>query len=520
MAKNKVFKAAGIVMIVSLLSKIIGLLRDTMIGSHFGATYSTDAYTTSLMIPNILFGIFGFAITTTFIPILTEIHSQKNKEEMFEFSNNVMNILIVVSVIFAAIGLLTAPQIVKLVAPKFTGAKYELTVTLTRYSIVNILFLSLTSGYTAILQTLDEFMAPALVGIIMNLPIIVYLLMGNKYGIEGLTIATIIGDAMQILIQIPWLLKNNYRYHFKIDLKDSRIKKMLALIAPVIIGTCVNQINAVVQNNMASGLPDGSILALDYANKLHGMVYFTFAAAIITVVFPSLSREGTSSDYTNFKSHITTAVNSINLILFPCVVGLIILRVPIISILFQHGQFDQRAVDMTSMALFYLVFGMVFWGVRDVFNRAFYALQDTKTPMVNGILGIVVNIVLSVILVGKMGIGGLTLSTSIAALFCCILLILKLRKKIGYINGVEMVITALKVLGSSIIMGCITYLLFNTLSSVLIGKKGQIIILLICTIIAIIVYSIALYLLKVKEFTAILKELKRKFFSRRIFSEK
>lgn len=510
MGKKNLLKAAGSIMVITLVSKIIGFLRDAMIASAFGATYQNDAYIMSLTIPNILFGIFGAAITTTFIPILSESYSKNDKESMFEFANSIMNILLLISCILFLIGWFTTPELVKVIAPKFTGKRYDLTVALTKLSIINIIFLSMTSGFTAILQTMDDFTAPALLGIVMNIPIILYIMFGSKQGIVGLTVVTMLGNGIQILIQIPWLIKNKYKYRFRVNLKDSRINKMLLLIAPVIIGTGVNQINSLVQNNMASGLAEGSIAALDYANKLHGMIYFTFAAAIVTVIYPSLSRDGSSSDFTSFKEHMTTAVNNINLILLPSAIGLIILRVPIISILFMHGKFDERGVSLTSAALFYLVMGMVFWGIRDVFNRAFYAIQDTKTPMINGVIGVVANIILSIVLVKGMGIGGLTFATSLSALISCLLLIKDLRKRIGSINGMEMLVTGLKILFSAAVMGVIVYILNSVMAHRLTNLKGEMVSLCACLVVGGLVYSVMLILLKVKEFSGMISILKTK----------
>lgn len=510
MKKNKLAKAAGIVMIVSMISRVIGFFRDALIASAFGATYKTDAYLMSLTIPNLMFNLFGLAIATTFIPILSESYSKDGKKEMFSFANSIMNILMILALVLCALGWMFTDDIVKVIATKFTGQTYDLTVFLTRISMINILFLSLNSGYTAVLQTLDEFTVPALVGIIMNIPIILYILIGNSHGVVGLTIATMVGNGLQILVQLPWLIKNDYRYSFKINFKDSKIKKMLMLIAPVIIGTGVNQINEVVQKNMASGLPEGSIAALDYANKLNMLVYFTFAAAIVTVIYPSLSRAGNLENYDEFKQHISNAVNNINLIVIPAALGLLILRVPIISVLFMHGAFDARGVEMTSTALLYLVSGMIFWGIRDVFNRAFYAIQDTTTPMINGAVGVGVNIIMSIILVKKMGIGGLTLATTISAFVSCVLLAKDLRKRIGNVNGVDMFKCGAKIMIAAGVMGICIFFIDSYLSQTLVGMKGQIVIILISMIVGIAIYTFMLLILKVKEFTAILSLVKSK----------
>ncbi|MHC6180703.1 murein biosynthesis integral membrane protein MurJ [Clostridium sp. JNZ X4-2] len=509
MKSNKLVKAAGVVMVISMISRVMGFVRDALIVSVFGASVSSDSYTMSLTIPNLMFNLFGLAITTTFIPILSECYSKNGREEMFKFANYIMNILMIISLFLCVLGWIFTKDIVNVIA-NFTGERYNLTVFLTKISMINILFLSLNSGYTAILQTLDDFTAPALVGIIMNIPIILYILTGTHYGIIGLTAATMIGNGLQIVIQIPWLIKNKYKYSFKIDFKDSRIKKMLSLIAPVIIGTGVNQVNEVVQKRMAGSLAIGSIVALDYANKLNMLVYFTFASAIVTVIFPSLSRDGSVKNFDNFKAHISSAVNNINIIVIPAVIGLLILRVPIISALFMHGAFNKSAVDMTAEALFFLVSGLVFWGIRDVFNRSFYALQDTTTPMINGAIGVGVNIVMSIVLVKKMGIGGLTLATTISAFVSCVLLVKDLRKKVGSVNGFNMFVVGSKIMAAASTMGFCIFLINSYLGRFLIGFKGQIIIILISIIVGVGVYSVMLLLLKVDEITNIINLIKSK----------
>ena len=510
MGKKNLMQAAGIVMIISLLSKVTGLIRDALIAYSFGTTYKTDAYTMALTIPNVIFGIVGLAITTTFIPLLVETNKKQNRDEMYKFANSVMNLLLIISIILFIIGFFLTPTLVTLFAPKFTGKSRELTILLTKLSVINLLFLSMNSSFTAMLQTVDEFTAPALVGIAMNLPIIAYILVGNHYGIVGLMVATLIGDGLQIIIQLPWLIKNKYKYSFAINLKDERLKRLMLLIAPVIIGTGVNQIDTLVQNNMASGLAKGSVASLDYANKLFGLLYFTFASAIVTVIFPALTREGASEDFTVFKEHLNSAVNNINLIIMPASLALLILRVPIISILFERGKFNQRSVNMTSEALAFLLIGMVFWGVRDVFNRAFYAIQDTKTPMKNGVFAVLCDIVLSILLVNVMGIGGLTFSTSLSAIISCILLVTALRKKIGEVNGKKILASSIRIFLSSAIMGIVIFGINYVLKSRMIGLKGQILEMLICAIVGIVVYVVTLWAFKVREFMVIFLTIKNR----------
>ncbi|MCB2289985.1 murein biosynthesis integral membrane protein MurJ [Clostridium sp. CS001] len=510
MTQKNLIKSTGIVIVITIISKIFGLLRDATIASTFGATLSTDAYTMSMTIPDLLFGVIGAAIATTFIPALSESYKNGGRKDMYEFANSIINLLFIMSIVIFIFGWIYAPSIVHIIAPKFIGEKYNLTVELTRLSVLNILFMSTTAGYISMLHTLNKFTASTLTGFVVSIPIIIYNLLGAKSGIYGLVIVTLIGFGLQIFIQIPCLLKNGYKYRFKININDSRIKKMLTLIIPVLIGTGVNQINTLVDRIMASGLPDGSIVSMDFAIKISTLVYGTFALPIITVIYPTLSIDGTSKDFESFKAHISKAINNINLIMIPSAVGLMILRSTVISVIFKHGAFDNSAVSMTSIPLLYLVFGMVFYGIRDVCNRSFYALKDTKTPMINGILGLCTCIGMNIIMVPIMGIGGLAISNVSAAIVSSTLLIINLRRKLGGINEKEILDSGSRIIVSSIIMGLAIYVVSKSLAYLGTNFKGNSIILICSISIGAGVYFIMLSLLNVKEYKIIVGITKRK----------
>ena len=510
MGKTKLAKAATIVMILTLVSKIIGFLRDILIASTFGATYRTDAYNIALTISDIVFALFSLAIMTTFIPLLSETYKNKGKKDMFNFANNIMNILVIILTALSLLGFAFAPQLVSVIAPKFSGEAYNLTVTLTYITIFNIIFMGITGGYNSILQVLEDFTSPALVGIMLNIPIIMYILMGAKGGVIGLTIATLVGNILKVIVQLPSLFKKGYRPKYALNLKDKRVSKMVYLLLPVIIGAGSNQINAIVDRIMASGLPEGSISALNFASKINDVVYVTFATAIVTVIYPYLSREGSSESFVQFKQYISKAINSISIIMVPCCLGLIILSVPLVTLLFKHGIFDDRAVAMTSLALVYFSIGLPFYGIRDVFNRALYALNDTRTSTINGVIGVTINIILNLILVRYIGIRGIALSTSISAIVCAFLLGNSLRKKVGGINGLEILKSSIKIYTASIIMGVVVYMTYYAIAANINGVKGLLTGTLVSTIVGLIVYFVALLLMKQNEMNEFLNHVKVK----------
>lgn len=514
MSKVKLARAAGQIMFITIISKILGFLRDTMTAGAFGANIESDAYMTALIIPTMLFGLFGMAISTTFIPFLSDSLKKNGKEDMFNFANSVINIIMFISIVLCALGWIFTGELVRFIAPKFDGAKFNLTVELTRLSIINILFMSLNSGYMAILQTLDDFAAPSAVGIAMDLPIIIYLLIEKNHTIMGLTIVTIIGCGAQILIQIPWLIKNRYRYSFKINFKDPRLKEMLMLILPVIMGVGINQINTFVDRVMASGLSDGSISALQYANRINSIVYSIFAAAIVTVMYPTLSKSIDKNDFTQFKKYMSKAINNINIIMIPSTVGIMILRTTIISVLFKHGAFDEKSVYMTSDALLFLSIGIGVLGIRDIYNRAFYSMQDTKTPMRNTAIGVGVNIILNILLTKHLGIKGLTLATTSSIVVCTVLLIVNLKKRIGNIEGRSLTISTLKITLASILMGIGVYFTNRYFINNFIGFRGDFLALAVSIVLGVIIYAILLNIFKVEEYAvlkrALINRIKRK----------
>ncbi|MCM0647439.1 murein biosynthesis integral membrane protein MurJ [Clostridium swellfunianum] len=510
MSTRKLAKVAGLLMIITVLSKAVGFMRESLIASAFGATYKTDAYNVAIIVPSMVYGLFGGAISTTFIPILNESLAKKGKEDSLEYANSVMNILFIFSFILFIIGGIFSSELVSFIAPKFTEETHKLAVVLTQISVVNIVFITLNSGFEAILQSLGEFVVPSLSGFITSLPIIIYIMLGANFGIEGLIIIFVFGTFMQVLIQIPWLLKNKYKFRLKVNFRDNRLKTMLLLLGPVLLGSGVSQINTLVDRNMASGLPEGSIAALGFANVISNMLYSIFITTIVTVIYPTMSKESGVENREKFKYLILKAINTISIIIVPATIGVMILRIPIINILFKRGAFDIRAVNMTSEALLYLCIGLLFIGIRDILSKAFYAIQDTKTPMFNAIIGIVINIIANLILVKSMGIGGLALGTSLSSIVCTLLLGKDIVKKIGNMNTSILLKTESKIFAATSIMGICIYAVNYFLSSIRTNVKGEIISLGITVASGVLIYSAMIMILKVEEFADLMSILKKK----------
>ncbi|HYF83399.1 MAG TPA: murein biosynthesis integral membrane protein MurJ [Clostridia bacterium] len=464
---KKIAQAAFIIMAISIFSKVLGFVREMVIAAKYGASINTDAYLMSITIPTSVFAVVAGALATTFIPVLSEKVVSKSKGNAFSFTSNILNIVFFLSIAITVLGIIFAPALVKIIAPKFTGERYDLTVQLTRLMFPLITFIGLSNVLTGVLQSFNRFAAPAAVGLPFNIIIIsTALFFTDIYGIEGLTIATVVAGLTQVLIQLPPLFKEGYKYEPIFDLSDDGVSKISTLIVPVIISTGVQQINTVVDRMMASGLAIGSISALNYGNRLIGFVSGIFIVAIATVAYPTMSKLSASNDILTLKKVVLKALNVITLIILPAVAGFVVLRYPIIRLLFERGAFDQNATQMTSIALLFLSFGLIGFGMRDFLNRAFYAVQDTKTPMVNGVFTVIANILLLLFLVRFMGIGGLALATSLSAILGTILMIHSLYKKIGDFGVKELLSTFIKTLLASTIMGIVVDTSYKLVASI------------------------------------------------------
>ena len=493
-------KATIIVMIVSFLSKITGFFREVLLGSRYGATYVTDAYLVSLTIPQTLFASIAAAIATTYIPLYSDFMINKGAEESVRFTNRILNAVLAVSTFLAIIGMIFTKPIVSLIAIGFKGEALDIAIKFTRVTFPMIIFIGIRGILTGFLRANDEFTLPALIGIPYNVIIIFILLLSSVVGPYGLVVGSVIGVILEVAILLPVVFKKGYRYSRAFSFNDPYVIKVVALALPVMLGSAVQQLNVLIDRMLASGLSEGSISALNFANRLNGFVYGLFSLSISVVIYPLLSRLSAEKDMEGFKDKLTRALNVITLIILPITIGAMVLRQPIVSILFERGQFDSRATFMTASALLFYSIGMVFYGYRDILNRSFYAMQDTKTPMLNGLITVGLNIILNIILVKFMKHNGLALATSLSAIIMTILLFMNLRKRMGGIGGRKLTEVFIKRGAASLAMGIAVYGLNKLIAGIdLSGKLIELLVLGLIILFGALIYFALIYILKVEE---------------------
>ncbi|MDW7651184.1 MAG: murein biosynthesis integral membrane protein MurJ [Bacillota bacterium] len=442
MPNKTILKWAGIVTILLVGSRILGFLRETAIAYQFGASAETDAYLIAVMLPQILFFAFNDALKTAFIPIYGEYHRE---EDGNAFAYTIYVLLSAILLLFSIVLVITAPVIVKLIAPGFHGETFQITVTMSRILLPGLFFMGLSGLSSGILHTKKNFVVPAVPAYPSNL-IIVFaaIFLGGRYGIIGLAWATIVAFASQFLIQLPAVIKHGVFRSRKLLWGHPGIKKMAVLLPPVILGGAAIELKSIIDRTFGSLLPDGSIAALNFATRIYLLPNGILILALLTVLYPTLVELQLENRIKEFKDAMRQSIGLIIVLVFPMMVGLIVLRVPVVSLLFERGAFDAAATDSTAYALAFYSLGLIPLGMMLLISRAFYAVRDTVTPMGVTIFTMLLNILLNWLLMKPLGHGGIALGTALSVYAGAAALSYLLWKRIGAFGGRRLVQTLLK----------------------------------------------------------------------------
>lgn len=512
MTRNYVaIKTSFIIIFFNLIGRLMGFVREMLVASTFGSNMATDAYFAAITATGLITALITVALSTTTIPILSKVESLEGKAGKINHTNNLLNATIIIGSVLVAVGILLSPLIVKILAIGFVGEQYELAVLLTIIGMPALLFKAIVGIYRGYLQSERMFFESAISDVSLNLVTILYLLfLSIPFGIKGLMIASVISVVPQFLIQIPSLKKAGYSYEWYLNVKDEYLVKLLHLVPPVLAAVLIDDVNKIVDKTLASTLAPGSISALNYATKLESIIISVFVVSILTVVFPEISKRFSENNIEQLSRICSTGFNMIIIITIPATMWLIVLARPIIEIAFQRGQFDAIATEMTSIALVFYSFGLIAIALRVHFNNIYFAMQDTKTPMKNGGLAVILNLALSVALVKFMQHAGLALATSLSSILATSLLGNGLRKKIGSVVKRDNALVIIKSLIISVLITAIGYLLYYWFLGYLpSGTLSKLISLFSSFLISFSIYVFFLYILRVSEVELVVNYLKK-----------
>ncbi len=500
-------KIALFLMLISIVSQITGFFRELALSYFYGASNISDAYLISLTIPMVIFAFIGKSLSTSFIPIYASVENDIGEKKALNFTRNLISHLLIIMTMIVVISYLFTPQIIKLFASGFDNPTAEIATGFSRITIFGIYSMMMVNILTALLQYKNYYLVPALTGIVMNTVVIFSIYLSWFYQeLMILSIGTLVSMIAQLFLLTPLMKKINFKLNLYYEKNDQNLKEMIYLSIPVILGVSVNEINVLIDRTIASSVAVGGISALNYANKLNGFIYGIFVFSIVTVLYPTIIKKINQGDQKGFLKSFREATIGVLLFVLPATVGLMVLSEPIIKLLYGRGAFDQEAINLTSSALFFYSFGIIGVSLRLVISRVYYALKDTKTPMVNATYGMIINIVLNIILSKYLGIGGLALATSIAAIITTALLFISLRKKIGPLGMKSIFVSFMKILLASSVMGMLvkqSYIYFNSFLS---GNSS----LLISIIIATIFYGVLILLLKIKDVEILVNAIKER----------
>lgn len=498
---SKTAKATFALMVVTILSKILGLLRESVLASAYGTGVYAAAYTTANSIPIVLFAIIGSSLATSLIPLYSRLSVEDSEERAIGFLNTVINIVIIVSIVLSVIGIVFAGPLVRLFAPGFKGQTYNLCVNYTRMLLPSLVFVGLANVYTAYLQVKKRFVASGIIGMPYSLIIIGSIIISINTSPNVLVWGTLLAIASKALIQLPFLYKEGYKYSTRVDLKDPIMKDMMVLILPVVIGVGANQISAIVDKSLASLLGANVVSSFAYATRLYEFVQALFIASILAVIFPKLSKLAVSDKMDSFITSMKQTINVVLIALVPVVAGCIVLAKPIVEILLQRKAFTANDTVMTATILMIYVTGIIAFSVRDVMSRGFYSMGDSKTPMFNGIIAITLNIILDLVLIKPLGYTGLALATSISAYIALVVFIMTMKKRVENFTVKDNLIVFAKCLIASLIMSLVVYFIYYTLGNILVGGfMVKLVRLAASVMVGVVVYIVVMYLSKVEEF--------------------
>ena len=446
----------------TIISKILGLIRDRTLASFFGAGEILDVYFASFRIPDLIFNtlVLG-ALASAFVPIFVKLN-QKDKQRAIHVSNSILNILTSVLALLALIVIIKADFFVKLLVPGFNPSQLALTIKLTRIMLMSIVIFGASNIMSSLLNSYKSYFYYSLAPVMYNLGIICGVILSKYYGYVYLAWGVVIGAMLHFIIQLFAVIKTGWRYSPVFDFKDTYVRKIFKLMLPRTLGLAIMQVNQVVITVIASNLVAGSIAVFYFGMNLQSAVVGIFGVSIAIAVFPVLSEH--AHDNEKFIDYLVHKIKKIIFFVVPISVLMIILRAQIVRIVLGTGSFDWHDTYYTAQVLGYFSISLVFQCLTPLVARAFYALENTKTPVITSMFSFIVNIVLAIVLSKSMGIEGIAIAFSISSIINLSLLLFILNKKFHQIKKYKLNIFTFKVLIASLLMGGVTYLVRHFVS--------------------------------------------------------
>ncbi len=517
-AGRQIARAAGIVMIAYVLSTLVGIVRGVVVSSAFGTSVSLDSFNAANRVTELLFNLTaGGALGSAFIPMFTGYLTRKDQKGAWRLASGVVNSVLIALILVSTLMWIFAPFLVEhglfALVPDSSAAQVTETAHLLRIMLPTVIIFGISGLVMGMLNAHQVFLWPALAPAAYSFGIILgVLLLPESWGINRLALGAVIGAAGHLLLQLPALFRLPARkYALAAGFKDEPVRKVLRLMLPRIFGAGIVQLNFVANTIISLSLGAGSASALTWAFTLMLMPQAAIAQSAGTASLPTLSAQVELGKTDDFRQTLSGIVRVMLLLALPATIGLILLRVPLVRVLYERGSFDATSTQMVAWALLWYALGLAGHSLVEVLSRAFYAMHDTKTPVLVGVAAMTGNILLSFFFsrlfsqIGWLPLGGLALANTTATAVESLVLLMIMRRRLSGLGGKQILRTGALALAASTVMGLVLFALMSFF-----GNYNKFLVLVVGVVLGVAVYAGMLWLLKVPEVGAIMRRIKGK----------
>jgi putative peptidoglycan lipid II flippase len=519
-AKEKIAKSAGRVSGGTIISRLLGIARDSVFAAYFGTTYVADAFNLAFSIPNLLRRIFGEGmLNASYVPVYSQYLHKEGRQAASDLANKTYSVMLIVLGVVTILGAVFAGPVVKAFAYGWRNSpeSFALTVKLTRVLFPYLIFVGLASLVGGTLNSLGHFAVPAFAPAMLNIALIAtaftFMRLGSGSGESMITLfsyGALVGGLFQVLIQLPQLRKGGQKLKFDPDFRNAGVRWIGRLMVPSMFSFAVTQINVLVDTLLATFLPEGSVTALRLGNRIAIQPLGIFAIAITTATLPALSEHAAKENRDRLLHDFAFSLKLIMAFLIPSTVGLVVLARPVVRVLFERGEFTAASTTLTVTAVIFYTIGLFAYGGVKSTVQAFYSVKDTVTPMKVAIFSMLLNIGLNLALIRPLKLAGLALATSLSAIVSFAILNIILKRRLGDIREREIWSASLRIALASVVMGGAMYVIARGLEPLAVGLWGQLVQVCAASAVGLGVFLALSLALKVEEVSFILGLLARK----------
>ena len=484
-------KNAFFMVFATLFSKALGLVRDMLIAAAYGTGADAIAYDAASRLPILLFDfVIGGVVTAAFIPIFNELLVKKGEKRAFEFANGYITLVVLITLAIALVGVVLAEPLVSFLIPDVAPEIQVLAVKLTRIMFPMIIFTGLAFAFVGVLLSLGEFRIPAIISLVSNGVIVLYLLFANRlFGVLGLSISLLFGWMLQAFVQLPSLGSRGYRYRPSLNFNTPYIKAAARGALPILLGTWTVPVCSLINTRFASAIEGGrAVTALGYANRFYIIIIGVFSYVATNLLFPYISKASAGGEREEANKLMLSSIRILTLVIMPITAGITVLAEPLVSLLYERGEFVASDVAMTATALRFYTVGMVFTAANEVLTKAFFARKSFKIPMYASICSMLTNFIILFAFRSSLSIGLIALASGIASAVGCVISYLAMLRADKVLFTLSDGVAIIKMLVCAALMGVCVYFVSGLVDGMLLKLlagvlTGAVVYFVLCTLV-------------------------------------